>query len=51
MPDDKLKCDKFVTLADWMQLNDDPRFIEFVLCFGFGIVMIGAIAVFLYFLW
>lgn len=47
MPDDKLQCDK---LATWAQLKEDPRIIEYALCFGFGMMMIAAITVFLYFL-
>lgn len=47
MPDDKLQCDKLTT---WVQLKDDPRIVEYALCFGFGMTMIAAIAVFLYFL-
>jgi len=47
MPDDKLQCDK---LATWVQLKDDPRIVDYLLCFGFGMMMVAAIVVFLYYM-
>lgn len=49
MPDDKLQCSKLTT---WLQLKDNPRVIQYAVCFMFGMLLILTVGVvILYFVW